>query len=139
MHIKLLGTMFFCISASGMQIDSGYNHTNDTPFNKLEEKIEKLIGQPIPWVIYVKALFSKDHTFEVGELVAIPSSNEWGTKNDPQAKYAKIKTIGHQEITVLFTHNPGSELQDIKTIRFQSLGKLSRESIHEALNYKQKK
>lgn len=76
-----------------------------TPDNK--ERPETIqaewpIGQIIPSDIYAHTSYSDKNTFAIGEIVAIPNSHIFGTKEDLTQRYGKIIDLDKNEIIVRF-------------------------------------
>lgn len=67
--------------------------------------VEWPIGRPIPSTTYLHAQYSKEHTFEIGEIVAIPKSTIFGTKEDLVNHYGKVIALEQKDITVRFVRN----------------------------------
>ena len=97
MHKKLLASLLICTtSIVTMQTDQ------DTKDRHKNIQVEWPIGQTIPSNTYMHASYSKENTFEVGETVAIPNSNIFGTKHEYMQRYGKIVGLYQNEITVRF-------------------------------------
>lgn len=135
MHKKVLAFLFLSMPVLAMQKTNADQQNHESTY-LVAAVIDGVIGHPIPWTIYEKTLFSADHRFQIGELVALPSSHEWGTKNDPRGIYARIEAIDNDEITVLLKHKPENIIKNLKTKRPQTIGKFAEEIVQEALNNK---